>query len=95
MDEFDTQPLLVVRVIRTGGFAGLRRQWQVEARSEDEAQDWWPLVEACPWDAAPDECRPDEFVYEVHANDREATLPEQQVDGPWRELVDAVVHGAS
>ncbi|SKB07811.1 protealysin inhibitor emfourin [Aeromicrobium choanae] len=93
MDGID-QPLLVVRVTRTGGFAGLRRQWAVEATSEDEAQAWWPLVEACPWDAAPGDGYPDGFVYEVQANDREATLPERQVDGPWRELVDAVVHHA-
>lgn len=85
------QPLLVVQVTRTGGFAGLSRHWQVEARSEDEAQAWWPLVEACPWDVTPDDCRPDGFVYEVRANDRAATLPEQNVDGPWRALVDAVV----
>jgi hypothetical protein len=93
------QPLLTVQVIRTGGFAGLRRQWKVEATSEDEARDWWPLVEACPWDVTTDDGYPDGFVYEVQAsdreNDREAVLPEQQIDGPWRELVDAVVHSAS
>ena len=94
MDHID-QPLLVVRVIRTGGFAGLRRQWEVEATSEDEAQAWWPLVEACPWDDTPDDGHPDGFVYELHANERAATLPEQQVDGPWRDLVEAVVHRAS
>lgn len=88
------EPLLVVRVIRTGGFAGLRRQWEVEATSEDEAQAWWPLVEACPWDVATDDGYPDGYVYEVRANDREATLPERQVDGPWRDLVDAVVSHA-
>ncbi|MBA4607751.1 hypothetical protein H1W00_04605 [Aeromicrobium sp. Marseille-Q0843] len=93
MDGID-QPLLVVRVTRTGGFAGLRRQWEVEATSEDEAQAWWPLVEACPWDATPGDGYPDGFVYELQANDREATLPERQVDGPWRELVEAVVHHA-
>ncbi len=88
-------PVLVVRVIRSGGFAGLRRQWQVEATSDGEAQQWWPLVEACPWDAAPGECVADGFVYEVTANERAATLPEQQIDGPWRTLVDAVVGNAS
>jgi len=94
MDQLH-EPLLVVRVTRTGGFAGLRRQWQVEATSEDEAQQWWPLGEACPWDATPDDGYPDGFVYEVSANDRAAVLPERQVDGPWRSLVDAVVGHAS
>ncbi len=89
--EHAADPVLVVRVIRTGGFAGLRRQWQIEAASEDEARRWWPLVEACPWDTPPGECVPDGFVYEVVANDRSATLAEQQLDGPWRDLVDAVV----
>lgn len=79
---------------RTGGFAGLRRQWDVAADTDDEARTWWPLVEACPWDADPGECTPDGFVYEVSArdgaNDRAATVPEQDLDGPWRVLVDAV-----
>ena len=95
MDELDPRPALVVRVTRTGGFAGLRRQWQVEAVSEDEARLWWPLVEACPWGAAEGDCHADGFLYEVRANGREATLPERQMDGPWRELVDAVVHHGS
>lgn len=94
MDPAQQSPL-VVQVIRTGGFAGLRRQWQVEATSEDEARAWWPLVEACPWDATPGGGYPDGFVYEVRANERAATLPEQQIDGPWRNLVDAVVNHSS
>ena len=94
MDQPQQSPL-VVQVTRTGGFAGLRRQWQVEARSEDEAREWWPLVEACPWDATPGDGYPDGFVYEVRANERAAPLPKQQVDGPWRNLVDAVVAHAS
>lgn len=81
---------------RTGGVSGLRRQWAVEAASDDEAQPWWPLVDACPWGSPTEECDPDAvrdgFVYEVQANDREAMLAEKQVDGPWRDLVDAVVH---
>lgn len=90
MDELRTDPVLVVRVTRTGGFAGLRRQWAVEAATDADATAWWPLVEACPWDAAPGQRVADGFVYEVIANDRHAELPEQQLDGPWRVLIDAV-----
>jgi hypothetical protein len=93
--ERSDDPVLVVRVIRSGGFAGLTRQWSVEAATDDEARSWWPLVEACPWDAQPDGRHPDGFVYEVTANDRRAELPEQQVDGPWRDLVEAVRDSAS
>lgn len=88
--ERPDHPVLVVQVTRTGGVAGLTRRWSVEAGTERDARQWRTLLDACPWDAPPGECAPDGFVYEVTADDREATLPEQQLDGPWRTLVEAV-----
>ncbi len=86
------EPAVVIRVIRTGGIAGMRRAWRVETRDVDA---WEPIVRACPWDrvenATPE---PDRFVWliEVRAPEpsRTAMLPEREVDGPWRELVDRV-----
>ncbi|MFT4259633.1 protealysin inhibitor emfourin [Microbacterium sp.] len=88
----DTQ--VVIAVVRTGGIAGLRRRWRVEAPS-DEASDWIALIDSCPWDApAPDGRGADRFVWSIRARTpserREQELPDAALDGPWRELVDAV-----
>lgn len=83
-------PVLSLLVVRTGGFAGLRRTWQVRVAAESEATRWWPLVEACPWGDVADTRGADRFVYEVRANGRAAVLGEQQLSGPWADLVTAV-----
>jgi hypothetical protein len=50
--EADADASLVVLVARTGGFAGLRREWRAEP-PEDDADRWIALIEECPWtDAA-------------------------------------------
>lgn len=87
---------IVVAVVRTGGLAGLRRRWRVEAAAE-QAPQWVDLVERCPWDeptdAAPD-AGADRFVWSIHAvlrdGQREQVLLDTQLLGAWRELVDAV-----
>lgn len=140
--------VVTIVVVRTGGFAGLRRQWQVEA-GDGDAERWLVLVEACPWDhasghtsddasddaseqddgesrhptmtdepaaesdseSAPEptpvpeptsEPRPgrsasrgaDRFVWSIRAltpaHRLEQKLPEPELVGPWRTLVDAV-----
>jgi hypothetical protein len=88
--------LLTITVTRTGGIAGMRRQWTVTASSDEDVESWRPLVEACPWpgDAPTDDADRDRYVYRITAEDegapREATLPESAVTGPWRELVEQV-----
>ena len=89
---------IAVTVTRTGGIAGMRRRG---ARSPTRAEPphWITLIEECPWDAA-DPARPipptgaDRFVWHVDARcgeqQREAALPDPEVQGPWRELIDAV-----
>ncbi|MEU1972422.1 protealysin inhibitor emfourin [Microbacterium sp. NPDC019599] len=94
-------PALVVAVTRTGGFAGLTRVWTAEPR-EDEASTWIALIGRCPWDETLDldPQGADRFQWSIRArcgpdDDREAELPDRAVQGPWRELVDAVRDWAS
>ncbi|MDQ0755831.1 protealysin inhibitor emfourin [Arthrobacter sp. B3I4] len=87
-----------ITVQRSGGIAGIERVWSVEAVTPDDRNQWLSLVEACPWDelpgaAAPDAGRsvqPDRFVYSIRAGERRATLPERDLTGPWRTLVDSM-----
>lgn len=77
-----------VTVQRSGGFAGLTRTWTAEL--DDPA-----LLSSLPWDARPG--RPDgndRFVYVIRVSRRRITLPEQNLEGAWRELVDRVMSGA-
>ena len=92
---------LSVSVERSGGFAGLVRRWVVTVDPPD-ADRWYALIDACPWpQAASPESPPtiqppgaDRFCWTVSATAarerREASLSEQELDGPWRALVDAV-----
>lgn len=86
--------LVVVAVVRSGGIAGLRRRWRVE-RAASDAERWIMLIDRCPWDApAAAESGADRYVWTViartPAEERERELGESELDGPWRELVDAV-----
>jgi hypothetical protein len=80
----------VITVARSGGFAGLRREWSIEVTAPHEAERWRPIVEACPWDDVSTSTHADGFVYDVRVADHEAVVPEHELAGPWRELVDAV-----
>ena len=89
-----TDARVVIAVVRSGGIAGIRRQWRVEAE-QPEADEWIDLIDRCPWDAEPDESRgADRFVWSIRARTpserRERELPDSAIDGPWRTLVDAV-----
>lgn len=84
-----TVPFHIV-VARTGGFAGLRREWSIEVPDDRAAEHWRPLIEACPWDATGDPGNPDGFVYEFRAAERSAVIPETRLDDPWQRLADEV-----
>lgn len=86
MDELP----FVISVVRSGGFAGLRHEWTIEVTAPDDAERWRPIIAACPWDHSPEPGRPDGFVYVVQAHDHTATVPESDLHGPWRQLVDEV-----
>lgn len=89
---------IAVTVTRTGGVAGLRRTWQAEPDTAESPQ-WIALIDGCPWDAADPARRTppsgaDNFMWHVDArcgeNAREAELADPEVQGPWRDLIDAV-----
>ena len=89
---------IAVTVTRTGGIAGLRRTWRAQPDTAESSQ-WIALIDGCPWDAAdPARAIPptgaDRFVWHVDTRcgdaAREAALADPEVQGPWRELIDAV-----
>lgn len=90
----DYAPRVVIVIVRTGGVAGIRRQWQVEPPQE-EAPRWVALIEQCPWDAPGEEQRgADRYIWSIRAHTpadrRERDVPDRELAGPWRDLVDAV-----
>lgn len=81
---------------RTGGFAGLTATWTVLVDDQPDSDEWTRLVAALPWNAQPKPApQPDRYVYRIRLSRREITLPEQALDGPWRELVDRVQQRAA
>ena len=89
-DERGDSRLSIV-VARSGGFAGIRREWRLDARGED----WQSLVDACPWGThTVDETSRDRFVWRIEVRmgrrRRTARVPDRDLDGPWRELVERV-----
>lgn len=89
-----TDTRVVIAVVRTGGIAGIRRQWRVEAEPDD-AGEWIDLIDGCPWDEETDAgTGADRYVWSIRARTpserRERDLPDSALDGPWRTLVDAV-----
>lgn len=84
------EPPYVIRICRTGGLAGLRREWAIEVTGPDDAERWRPLIEACPWEDDGGDTHPDAYVYDFHAAERAAVVPESRLQGPWRKLVDEV-----
>ncbi|TFV83713.1 hypothetical protein E4V99_01070 [Microbacterium sp. dk485] len=89
---------VVITVTRTGGIAGRRRLWRAEPPPEDTPR-WEELIRRCPWDEAGSTgAGADRFVWAIRAVDgrtREAELADARLEGPWRELVDAVRAAAS
>ncbi|GAA0956061.1 protealysin inhibitor emfourin [Frigoribacterium faeni] len=85
-----------VTVSRSGGFAGLTRTWSVDVDAEPDTESWLVQLDGLPWGQTPSGgqmVQPDRFVWVITADtrpSRKAKLPEQQVTGPWRELVDRV-----
>lgn len=80
-----------VSVTRSGGFAGLSRTWAVTVDEQPDADAWNNLLDQLPWnERATTAPQPDRYVYEIRCSRRRVTLPEQQLTGPWRELVDRV-----
>jgi hypothetical protein len=88
--------LVIVTVTRSGGIAGIRRSWRAQA-AEEQASAWITRIKQCPWDAVEQGRAPegaDRFMWDVNARcgeeARRAELADSDVQGPWRELIDAV-----
>lgn len=94
-DGVTTAVPFVISVVRSGGFAGLRREWTIEVSAPDEAERWLPIIEACPWDEVGGQVRPDGFIYDMRADRHSAVVPEQELHGPWQQLVDEVQRWAA
>jgi len=91
---------VIVTVTRSGGFAGLTRQWRAEPPAASTER-WIAMIDRCPWDAAQSAPGPgaDRLAWSIHActpvADRSADLAETALTGPWRDLVDEVRSAAS
>ncbi len=89
--------VIVVRVVRTGGFAGITREWTAEPPPDDVPK-WRGLIHGCPWDAAASPSRSsgaDRFDWRISAREADAPalraeLSDTELTGPWRDLVDEV-----
>ncbi|WP_194421280.1 protealysin inhibitor emfourin [Microbacterium abyssi] len=95
----DDDDRVVVAVVRSGGIAGIRRRWQVEP-PRPEARVWIALIERCPWDAPSDtDAGADRYVWSIRVRmaqeQRERELADSELQGAWRELVDAVRDAAT
>ncbi|HEV7950699.1 MAG TPA: protealysin inhibitor emfourin [Glaciihabitans sp.] len=80
-----------VTVTRSGGFAGLTQTWTITVDEQPDSADWAELIDRLPWGRRPRSApQPDRYVYDIRCARHRVTLPEQQLTGPWRELVDRV-----
>lgn len=88
---------VAVAVKRTGGFAGVTKQWRAEPPAA-EASAWIDLIAQCPWDSVASRepaAGADRFTWCIQArcgdqDERQAELPDDEMVGAWRDLVDAV-----
>jgi hypothetical protein len=95
-----------VEVTRSGGFAGIARGWQADVDEQPDKDEWLVLIDDLPWDDVPAAPRePDRYTWIIRIAPppkesggeaqrpgaaQEATLPERELTGGWRELVDRV-----
>lgn len=85
-----------IRVVRSGGFAGLSSRWEVTIDDRDDRDAWIALIDRLPWqETSPDRQQPDRYSYRIECSRHRITLPEHQLTGPWRELVDRVREASS
>ena len=80
-----------VIVSRSGGFAGIRTTWEVQVDEQPDRSAWAELLDGLPWDEMSETApQPDRYVYRIRCAPHEVVLGEQQVCGPWQELIDRV-----
>ena len=92
----DTEVTLRILVVRSGGFAGIPQQWRVDPVTDSaEVAEWTELLDACPWGLPrEDPASADRFIWRIEAwmprVAHSASVPDAQLVGPWRTLVDRV-----
>ncbi|MCC3278240.1 hypothetical protein LJ754_03585 [Arthrobacter sp. zg-Y40] len=77
-------------VVRSGGFAGMQRTWSTQVTPEEAQERWLPLLQDPPEAVDGD---PDRFIYEISVGPEAVTIPEREVKGRWRELVERARSG--
>lgn len=94
----ETDPVgdIEVGVARTGGIAGIRREWTATP-PPDQTDAWAELIARCPWGISATTGAAggaDRFVWSIRArcegDVRRAELGDAEMTGAWRDLVDAV-----
>ncbi len=84
-----------ITVVRSGGVAGLTNNWEVVVEDQDDRDSWIELIDSLPWRSTPSAHQlPDGYSYRITCSRHRITLPEQQLTGSWRELVDRVRQAA-
>ncbi|MEO7007337.1 MAG: protealysin inhibitor emfourin [Terrimesophilobacter sp.] len=85
-----------ITVVRSGGILGTPRRWEVTVDDQDDPESWLLLVRELPWgETSKQPPAPDRYVYRISCAADRVTLPEQQVVGRWRELVERVQGAAN
>jgi hypothetical protein len=80
-----------ITVVRSGGIAGISTSWEVTIDDRDDRESWIGLIEQLPWNSTTRTgAAPDRFSYRIRCARRQVTIAEQQLTGPWRELVERV-----
>lgn len=80
-----------ILVWRSGGLLGRRVEWAVVVDEQPDPDKWYLLIAELPWDERPSTLTtPDRYLYGIRCDAHEVVIPEQELTGPWRELVDRV-----
>ena len=90
----DGDDRVIVVVVRSGGLLGRSKRWVAEPEAS-HTERWVTLIERCPWDQRTDATGgADRYMWSIHATlpgeRREQEVPDAALDGPWRDLVEAV-----
>jgi hypothetical protein len=81
-----------IRVVRSGGFAGLTVRGEVDTAGRPDQDSWDALVREAALDQPPpDDPRPDRFRYQIQVDGRTTLLTEHQMTAPQRELARRVL----
>jgi hypothetical protein len=77
--------MITVTITRTGGFAGISRQWTLQM----DADEWRSLLASgAPSVSSRPDHSADRFVYRIRGGRRSLVIPDSRLDGAWRELVE-------